>query len=154
MAARATDSEHGQEAFPFMRLPAEIRLMIYERALHDITDPIMFPGSGYARKPQPDRGVLALLRTSKHVRQESTKFLWPITCDLTLAILDADDHETETKDDDESCDQILDRLERRDRQYESMRAIEGAFYNAKRAYSAALCALMMENFAKLNTRGQ
>lgn len=71
MAAGAAETDHGQEAFPFMRLPPEIRIMVYEFALRDITDPIMFPPSGEAQKPQPYRGALALLHTGKHIRHES-----------------------------------------------------------------------------------
>jgi hypothetical protein len=45
--------------------------MVYQYALRDITDPIMFLPSGRAKKPQPYRGALALLQTSIRVRRES-----------------------------------------------------------------------------------
>jgi hypothetical protein len=54
-----------------MRLPPELRLMVYQFALRDITNPIMFPGSGEVQKPQLSRVAFALLEASKFIRYES-----------------------------------------------------------------------------------
>jgi hypothetical protein len=59
-----------------MRLPPELRLMVYQFALREITDPIMFPSSGEAQKSQPYRGALAFLHTSKLLRMESWFAMW------------------------------------------------------------------------------
>jgi hypothetical protein len=59
-----------------MRLPPELRLMVYRFALQDITDPIMFPGSGEVQKPHLSQGSLALLCTSKQLRSESHISMW------------------------------------------------------------------------------
>jgi hypothetical protein len=50
--------------------------MVYQFALREITDPIMFPPSGEAQKPQPYRGALALLHTNKLLRMESWFAMW------------------------------------------------------------------------------
>lgn len=86
MAPDTTDASLDQEPFPFMRLPPELRLMVYQFALRNITDPIMFPPSGEAQKPQPYRGALALLHTNKFIRDESHSTMWYKThrCSNTL----------------------------------------------------------------------
>jgi hypothetical protein len=50
--------------------------MVYQFALREITDPIMFPSSGEVRKPQPNRGALALIHTSKFIRDDSYGTMW------------------------------------------------------------------------------
>lgn len=86
MTANTTDAHLDQEPFPFMRLPPELRLMVYQLALRDITDPIVFPPSTRARRPHPRRGALALLYTSKHVRLESHGAMWYIADRHSTAI--------------------------------------------------------------------
>lgn len=56
-----------------MKLPPELRILVYEFALRDITDPIMFPASGEVEEPQRHRGAPALHQTSKHLLSEC----WP-----------------------------------------------------------------------------
>jgi hypothetical protein len=69
-----------QKPFPFMKLPAEIRLTIYELTIHDmmrhITSSIvpLSPGVWQLRT----RGTPALLLTSKTIRAESGKALLPL----------------------------------------------------------------------------
>ena len=64
-----------------MKLPAELRLIIYELVLHDVI-PILALGtpamSYYACcGPSCARGALALLLTNKEVRAESSKAMMP-----------------------------------------------------------------------------
>jgi len=66
------------EPFPFIKLPPELRRMVYHFALRDTVDPIMFPGSEYARKPHLSEGTLALLCTNKQLRTESLDAMWKI----------------------------------------------------------------------------
>ena len=75
MTASTVDTDHDQDAFPFMRLPPELRLLVYSFALQDITEPIMHPATGQAQKPHPYQGALALLQTNKHLRLESYQAL-------------------------------------------------------------------------------
>lgn len=76
MATDTAEACLDPEPFPFMRLPPELRLIVYDFAVHAITDPIMFSDSGEVQELQPYRGALALLHTSKHIRQESCDDMW------------------------------------------------------------------------------
>ena len=60
-----------------MRLPPELRVMVYHFALHDVTDPIVFAAAGELREPKLCRAALALLHTSNHIRQECSYAMWP-----------------------------------------------------------------------------
>lgn len=64
------------ERSSFLKLPIEIRLIIYKLALQDtLTSPdLTRPGASYPRC----RGALALLLTNKLIRAESAKEMQPI----------------------------------------------------------------------------
>jgi len=83
------ETTHRQQAFPILRLPPELRIMIYKVALQDITDPVMFAGSEPVQKPHSSRGALALLRTSKFVQIESYHVMWHIVHNHNATLLDA-----------------------------------------------------------------
>ncbi|KAM0711647.1 hypothetical protein Q7P35_001014 [Cladosporium inversicolor] len=79
MATQTTNPQSGsQQAFPLMKLPAKLRISIYEYALLDtinhilssISSPTPVPGV-----PVPACGTLALFLASKAVRAESSKSL-------------------------------------------------------------------------------
>jgi hypothetical protein len=76
--AEIADSERPQEAFPFMQLPPELRVMVYKLAIQDIVDPILSADSGDAKEPKQFHGALALLHTSQLVRLESCGTMRPI----------------------------------------------------------------------------
>jgi hypothetical protein len=59
-----------------VRLPPELRLMVYQFALREVTNPTMFPSSGEVQKPQSNRGALALIHTSKFIRDDSYSTMW------------------------------------------------------------------------------
>jgi hypothetical protein len=79
MATRAANLG-AQKPFPFMKLPTEIRLAIYELTIHDMMRHItsfivpLSPGVWQLRI----RGTPALLLTSKTIRAESGKALLPL----------------------------------------------------------------------------
>jgi hypothetical protein len=58
-----------------MKLPAELRLMIYEFAIHDNMAITMIKtmAAGYKRNHQLYRGALALIHTTSTIRKESRK---------------------------------------------------------------------------------
>ena len=63
-----------QEHFPFMKLPPEIRLMIYEFGIHNsIEAAISQVSSSSTRRFEPPAylGALALVHTSSGIRKES-----------------------------------------------------------------------------------
>lgn len=78
MTADATDNENGQKAFPFMGLPPELRIAVYEFVLRDVTDPFVFPATSEAQEAQPCKEALSLLHKSKHMRQESCRAMRPL----------------------------------------------------------------------------
>jgi hypothetical protein len=82
MAAKSRDLKSDQQESPiFMRLPAEIRLYIYDLALEDILTQIESTTSCYYlnRGTKLDcRGALALLLTSKAIRAESSDGVLPL----------------------------------------------------------------------------
>lgn len=87
MPAEDANREHSQEAFPFMSLPPELRVMIYKLALQDTVDAILSSASSSPDEPPPYLGALALLHASSIVRQESCESLLPIIwarCDNLL----------------------------------------------------------------------
>ena len=63
-----------QEPFPFMKLPPEIRLMIYEFGIHNSMQAAKYevsgPMSGYIMPPVY-LGALELVHTSSSIRKES-----------------------------------------------------------------------------------
>ena len=79
MATQATNpNDSTKQPFPFMKLPAELRLIIYELALDDVIPTltsvmmnITYCGASCAVD------ALALLLTSKEVRVESSKAMMP-----------------------------------------------------------------------------
>ena len=90
MATRTTNLDDStDQPFPFMKLPAELRLLIYEFALEDLIPTIAYPipnrPAAICRFSSPyvlnrhlrARGILALLLTSKEDRTESGKAVMP-----------------------------------------------------------------------------
>jgi hypothetical protein len=98
MPAETTDSDIPQEAFPFMQLPLELRVMVYKLALQDIVDPILSSDSRDVEEPKPFHGALALLHTSQLVRLESCSAMDPITTAHRDSLGDV-------------CETIVDRME-------------------------------------------
>jgi hypothetical protein len=127
-----------------MRLPPELRLMVYQIALRDITDPIMYPTSDKVQRPHPSRGALALLQTSKHMRPESHGAMWSAVHNHIGTLLDAGRAITnryrETVDsawsDDSAFTQYEDDYQRNHRLYECMEVAQGALRGARRAHGA------------------
>ena len=81
MATQGTNLESGpQQTFPFMRLPAELRLVIYELTMDDMIEYTEFSNqsSSMVGSQMRARGMLALLLTSKIIRAESSKVLRPL----------------------------------------------------------------------------
>jgi len=79
MATRRQDHNGGlQQTFPLMKLPAELRLLIYEFTLDDTLTHI----ASLAQGPRPmqvlPRGTLALLLTSKPPRAECSEGILPL----------------------------------------------------------------------------
>ena len=78
-----------KQHFPFMKLPPELRLLIYEFALEDLIPTMAYPtpnrpaaicrfSSPYISAMQlRARGILALLLTNKEIRAESSKAVMP-----------------------------------------------------------------------------
>lgn len=89
MAAQMTNSEKSQQPFPFMELPAELRVMVYKFALQDTVDAILSSTSDDAESPELSHGALALLHTSKTVRRESCFAMLPSVTDQFSALDDA-----------------------------------------------------------------
>jgi hypothetical protein len=71
MPTETTESEVHQEAFPFMKLSPELRLVVYHFALQDVVAPILSSDPNDDTAPKPFRGALALLDTSRLLRSES-----------------------------------------------------------------------------------
>jgi hypothetical protein len=83
------DSERPQEAFPFMQLPPELRVMVYKFALQDLVDPILSSDSGDAKRPEPFRGALAFLHKSRNIRLESCSDMMRIVRTHSTSLLHA-----------------------------------------------------------------
>jgi hypothetical protein len=73
MPTESADGERLQRTFPFMQLPPELRVMVYKFALQDVVDPILSSDPGDVKRPEPFRGALALLHTSRLLRWESCR---------------------------------------------------------------------------------
>jgi hypothetical protein len=77
---RTPTRESRHDAFRFMELPRELRVMVYKFATQEFTDSIMslLPDGTTKPRLQPFRGVLALLHTSSFVRLESCEAIWSV----------------------------------------------------------------------------
>lgn len=86
MASELVNVESSKQLSPFMRLPAELCVMIYEYAMHNTGNSIT-PST--PDKPPPHLGALALLRTSNTVRKESCCAMLPIVSAHRVSLLNA-----------------------------------------------------------------
>lgn len=76
-AASLTTSDRPQQTFALLKLPVELRTMIYDLGLQDILDDIAKPAKGKRMKtvdgsppPLPFLGALAILHTCRELRDE------------------------------------------------------------------------------------